>query len=109
VTAFPDAGIGRGLTLAQKAALTSGEDAWHTQAVPAAGIAAVMVADGPHGLRKQTATGSDALALSVSTPATCFPPAAGLGSSWNIELIEQVGRAIGLILPVTAQATPNGR
>jgi len=95
VTAAPDAGTVHGLTLAQKATLTSGGDAWHTQAVPAAGIAAVMVADGPHGLRKQTATGGDALALSVSTPATCFPPATGLGSSWNTALIEQVGRAIG--------------
>ncbi|MEO7261225.1 MAG: glycoside hydrolase family 3 C-terminal domain-containing protein [Jatrophihabitantaceae bacterium] len=83
------------LTLTQKASLTCGGDAWHTQAVPAAGIAAVMVADGPHGLRKQTATGGDAMALSVSTPATCFPPATGLGSSWNTTLIEQVGRAIG--------------
>jgi beta-glucosidase len=94
-TEAPDAGTAHSLTLAQRASLTSGGDAWHTQAVPAAGIAAVMVADGPHGLRKQTATGGDALALSVSTPATCFPPATGLGSSWNAALIEQVGRAIG--------------
>ncbi|HEX8305264.1 MAG TPA: glycoside hydrolase family 3 C-terminal domain-containing protein [Jatrophihabitans sp.] len=94
MTERSDAGV-HGLTLAEKASLTSGGDAWHTQAVPAAGIAAVMVADGPHGLRKQTATGGDALALSVSTPATCFPPATGLGSSWNTALIEQVGRAIG--------------
>ncbi|MDQ1720895.1 MAG: beta-glucosidase, partial [Pseudonocardiales bacterium] len=91
----PDATPVHDLTLAQKASLTSGSDAWHTQAVAAAGIAAVMVADGPHGLRKQTATGGDALALSVSTPATCFPPATGLGSSWNTGLIEQVGQAIG--------------
>ncbi|MEV8513829.1 glycoside hydrolase family 3 C-terminal domain-containing protein [Dactylosporangium sp. NPDC051484] len=89
------AGSAQDLTLAQKASLTSGGDAWHTQAIPAAGIAAVMVSDGPHGLRKQTATGEDALALSVSTPATCFPPAAGLASCWNTRLVEQVGRAIG--------------
>jgi beta-glucosidase len=95
VTEAPAAAAASELTLAEKAALTSGGDAWHTQAVPAAGIGALMVADGPHGLRKQTATGGDALSLSVSTPATCFPPAAGLGSSWNTELIEQVGRAIG--------------
>ncbi|MEV8506972.1 glycoside hydrolase family 3 C-terminal domain-containing protein [Actinoplanes sp. NPDC051475] len=84
-----------GLTLQETAALVSGADAWHTRAVPAAGIPSVMVADGPHGLRKQTATGGDALALSVSTPATCFPPAAGLSSSWNPALVEAVGRAIG--------------
>ncbi|MFL6161345.1 MAG: glycoside hydrolase family 3 C-terminal domain-containing protein [Jatrophihabitantaceae bacterium] len=95
MTEAVDAAGGPGLTLAQKASLTSGGDAWHTRAIPTAGISAVMVADGPHGLRKQTATGADALALSVSTRATCFPPATGLGSSWNTGLIEQVGRAIG--------------
>lgn len=81
------------LTAAQKAALTSGADFWHTKALPEAGVPAVALADGPHGLRKQP-EGVDGLAVGVSLPATCFPPAAGLGSSWNPELVEQVGTAI---------------
>ena len=81
------------LTLEQKAALTSGGDFWHTQALPEAGIAPVMLADGPHGLRKQP-EGGDALGIGTSVPATCFPPLVGLGSSWNRSLVEQVGRAI---------------
>ncbi|WP_244223632.1 glycoside hydrolase family 3 C-terminal domain-containing protein [Amycolatopsis circi] len=53
-----------------------------------------MVADGPHGLRKQD-TGGDHLGLGGSVPATCFPPAVGLGSSWDAELVRRVGEALG--------------
>ncbi|WP_405913554.1 glycoside hydrolase family 3 C-terminal domain-containing protein [Streptomyces sp. NBC_00963] len=81
------------LTLGQKAALTSGGDFWHTQTLPKAGIAPVMLADGPHGLRKQP-EGGDALGIGTSVPATCFPPLVGLGSSWNPSLVERAGRAI---------------
>lgn len=41
------------LTLEEKASLLGGKDFWHTKAVERLGIPAVMVSDGPHGLRKQ--------------------------------------------------------
>ena len=81
------------LTLEQKASLTSGADFWHTKAIDQVGLPAIMVADGPHGLRKQ-AGASDHLGIAGSVPATYFPPAVGLGSSWDEELIGRVGRAI---------------
>ncbi|MBR7837949.1 glycoside hydrolase family 3 C-terminal domain-containing protein [Actinospica durhamensis] len=81
------------LTTAQKAALTSGTDFWHTTALPEAGVPRLTMTDGPHGLRRQP-EGVDSLELGVSVPATCFPPAVGLGSSWNPTLVEQVGAAI---------------
>jgi len=80
------------LTLAQKAALVVGAGFWETLAVP--GIPSIMVTDGPHGLRKQ-AGGGDHLGIGDSVPATCFPPAAGIASSWNAELLERVGIALG--------------
>ena len=81
------------LTLAEKAALTSGSDFWHTQGVERAGVPAVMVTDGPHGLRKQA---DDAgLDLAGSVPATCFPTAAALASSWDADLLHRVGEALG--------------
>ena len=43
----------RSLTLEEKAGLCSGEDFWHTKAVERLGIPAMMVSDGPHGLRTQ--------------------------------------------------------
>lgn len=83
------------LTLEQKATLLSGTDFWSTRALPGHNIPSIMLTDGPHGLRKQSAA-SDHLGLNDSVPATCFPPAAGLSSSFDPELAERVGVALGL-------------
>ena len=83
------------LTLEEKASLTSGADFWTTKAIDRAGIPSVMMTDGPHGLRKQSGA-TDHLGLAASVPATCFPPAVGIGSSFDPELIERVGAAIGV-------------
>ncbi len=82
-----------GLSVEEKAALTSGESFWRTKAVGT--IPSVMLTDGPHGLRKQR-EGGDHLGLGDSVPATCFPPAVALGSSWDVELAERVGTALGV-------------
>jgi beta-glucosidase len=82
------------LTLEEKASLCSGADFWNTKAVERASVPAVMVTDGPHGLRKQT-TAADQVGLADSVPATCFPPAVALGSSFDAELVERVGQALG--------------
>jgi len=82
------------LTLEEKAALLDGADFWHTQPVERLGIPGVMVTDGPHGLRKQAGE-SDHVGLNDSVPATCFPPAAGLASTWNPELLGRIGEALG--------------
>ncbi|GAA3803581.1 aryl-beta-d-glycosidase [Cellulomonas soli] len=82
------------LTLEEKAALTSGQDFWTTEPVDRLGVASVMVTDGPHGLRKQTGA-SDHLGIGSSVPATCFPPAAALGSTWDVDLLRRVGEALG--------------
>lgn len=82
------------LTLEEKAALTSGSDFWHTDGVERLGVPTVMVTDGPHGLRKQSGS-SDHLGLAGSVPATCFPPAAALASTWDVDLLDRVGRALG--------------
>ncbi len=83
------------LTLEEKAALTSGADFWTTKAVERLGIPSVMMTDGPHGLRKQSGA-TDHLGLAESVPATCFPPAVGLAASFDPELAERVGRALGV-------------
>lgn len=83
-----------GLTLEEKAALLDGSDFWHTQGNERLGIPAIMLTDGPHGLRKQ-ATSAENLTLTTSVPATCFPPAVGLASSWDPALLRRVGEALG--------------
>ena len=82
------------LTLEEKASLCSGSDFWHTQGIDRLGIPAIMLTDGPHGLRKQAGE-SDHLGLNDSVPATCFPSAAGLGSTWDRDLLRRVGEALG--------------
>ncbi len=53
-----------------------------------------MLTDGPHGVRLQKGS-ADHLGIGDSVPATCFPPAAALGSTFDPELLERVGRALG--------------
>ncbi|GAA3944298.1 glycoside hydrolase family 3 C-terminal domain-containing protein [Actinoplanes auranticolor] len=82
------------LTLEEKASLLDGADFWRTQPVERLGIPGVMVTDGPHGLRKQAGE-SDHVGLNDSVPATCFPPAAGLASTWDTGLLARIGEALG--------------
>lgn len=78
----------------EKTALVSGADQWRTTAIPRLSIPSIMVADGPHGVRKQAESG-DHLGLGISEPATCFPPAATSANSWDPELLFAMGEAIG--------------
>jgi len=82
------------LTTEEKAALTSGRSFWETKGIDRVGIPSVYLTDGPHGVRKQR-EGGDHLGIGDSVPATCFPPAVALGSSWDAELLERVGTALG--------------
>lgn len=82
------------LTVQEKASLTTGHDFWSTSGLESANLPAVILTDGPHGLRLQAGAG-DHLGLADSIPATCFPPAVTLGSSFDVSLLERVGAAIG--------------
>lgn len=82
------------LTLEEKAGLCSGFDFWHLESVERLGIPSVMVSDGPHGLRKQQGKG-DHLGLNESIPATCFPTAVTVASSWDRALAHRMGEALG--------------
>ncbi len=81
------------LTLEEKAGLVMGSDFWHTTPVDRLGIDRIMVADGPHGLRMQPHE-SDHVGLGGSLPATCFPTASALASSWDRSLLADVGHAL---------------
>ncbi len=93
VNSSPEA-ILQALTTEEKAALCSGHNFWQTRPVDRLGIPALLLTDGPHGLRKQIG-GADHVGLQASVPATCFPSAAGLACSWNPELLELIGKALG--------------
>ncbi len=82
------------MTLEEKAAMCSGADFWHTEAVERLGIPASMVSDGPHGLRKQDDK-ADHLGVNESIKAVCFPAGCGTAASFNRELLKEMGEAIG--------------
>ncbi|MCD8511307.1 MAG: glycoside hydrolase family 3 C-terminal domain-containing protein [Bacillus sp. (in: Bacteria)] len=84
----------RQMTLEEKASLCSGKDFWHLKAINRLNIPSVMLADGPHGLRKQS-EGADHLGIHDIVPSTCFPTAVTLASSWDLELLQEVGKALG--------------
>ena len=81
------------LTTAEKAMLCSGKDFWHLHGMERLKVPAVMVTDGPHGLRKQDSS-SDQVGLHRSVPATCFPTAVTLAATWNTQLLENIGAAL---------------
>ena len=81
------------LTLEEKASLVMGGDFWHTATVERLGIEPVMVADGPHGLRMQPED-ADHAGLGGSLPATCFPTASAIASSWDRDLVAEIGSAL---------------
>ena len=82
------------LPLERQVALLSGASFWSTEAVDELGLAAVTLTDGPHGVRRQPAD-ADHLGIGDSVPATCFPTASCLASSWDPDLLESVGAALG--------------
>jgi beta-glucosidase len=82
------------LTLEEKASLCSGKNFWNLKSIDRLGIPSIMVADGPHGLRKQM-DDSDNIGLNASVPATCFPTAATLAASWDRALLGEIGKALG--------------
>lgn len=82
------------MSLTELASFTSGRNFWHVQGSERLGLAPVMITDGPHGLRKQRADG-DHVGLNESVPATCFPTASALASSWDRDLVRDVGQALG--------------
>ena len=82
------------MTLEEKAAFLSGKGEWDTRDIPRLGIPSVFCSDGPHGIRKQAGAG-DHLGLNESLPATCFPTAATIANSWNVDLGKEIGEALG--------------
>ena len=82
------------MTLEEKAGLLSGQDFWHTKPVERLGIPRTMVSDGPHGLRKQDEEG-DHLGINDSIKAVCFPAASATAASFDPDMLEKMGEALG--------------
>ncbi|HUH96597.1 MAG TPA: glycoside hydrolase family 3 C-terminal domain-containing protein [Anaerolineales bacterium] len=80
------------MTLEEKAALCVGAGPWTTLPIERLGIPEMTVTDGPHGVRRSEDVHTF---VTKSVPATCFPTAASMASTWNVDLIRKVGEALG--------------
>ena len=80
------------MTLEEKAALCTGASAWTTTPIERLGVPEMIVSDGPHGVRRV----EDVKALSSQPlPSTCFPTASCLASTWDVDLVHEMGQALG--------------
>lgn len=79
------------MTLEEKAALCTGASAWTTTPIERLGVPELICSDGPHGVRRQANVHEMG---EKSLPATCFPTASSLASSWDLDLIAQMGQAL---------------
>lgn len=82
------------MTLREKADFLTGGAFFKSRALPRLGVRDMYLSDGPHGLRKQ-AEEADHLGLNASLPSTCFPTASIMACSWDEDLGEKVGKALG--------------
>lgn len=82
------------MSLEEKALMMSGKNTWQTVDYPQYGIPSMMMSDGPHGMRTQPPEAGDHLGINVSIPATCFPTASTVSNSWDVELGEEIGKAL---------------
>ena len=80
----------RKMTLSEKVALLSGRDIWNTVPIKRLGIPSITMTDGPHGVRPTHPDVGRKMG-----PVTAFPTGISMGASWNTELVEQVGQALG--------------
>jgi beta-glucosidase len=74
------------MTIDEKIALLAGKDVWHTVPIPRLGIPSIKVTDGPNGVRGAS--------RDLGPSAVCLPVGTALGATWNVELMERLGKLL---------------
>ena len=104
------ANIQKTLTLEEKASLCSGLGLWQTRPIEEKGIPEIWMADGSNGVRimkpvnqerkqdtsdflKVTDLTQNSPTITNQYEAVCYPSGACLASTWNQELVQEIGRA----------------
>ncbi|KAK0377683.1 beta-glucosidase [Colletotrichum limetticola] len=74
------------LTLEEKISLTAGVGWWHTATVERLGIKPIRLSDGPNGVRGTH--------FFDSTPSACLPCGTAIGATFDVELVQRLGRLL---------------
>ena len=74
------------LTLDEKVSLLSGFNSWYTNKIERLDIPSIKMSDGPNGVRGDSNSGKSS---------ACFPCAISIGSTWDLDLINNIGIALG--------------
>lgn len=77
------------MSLEEKVGLLAGASMWLTVPVERLGVPAIKVTDGPNGAR-----GAGPGLFAAGTRAACLPAGISLASSWNTELVGEVGQVL---------------
>ena len=75
------------MTLEEQVSLLAGGGFWETVPIDRLGVPSIKVSDGPNGARGEGAFSSGA-------PAASFPVGISLASTWDIDLVTEIGRAL---------------
>ena len=85
------------MTIEEKATMLSGAGWMESAAIERLGIPAIKMADGPLGVRSWA--GSSAITSGANSPlkveTTSFPAGVAMAATWDTELVEREGQAIG--------------
>lgn len=79
------------MSLEEKAALCTGASVWTTTPIERLGVPEITFSDGPHGVRRVADVNN---LLANSLPATCFPTASCMASTWDVDLIHAMAQAL---------------
>ena len=72
------------LSIEEKISLLSGKGVYNTQNIDRLGLSQLELWDGPNGVRSNS-----------NETATAFPVGISMGATWNVELINELGIALG--------------
>jgi len=86
-SAAQDADLLAALSLDDKVRLLTGADNWSTCPLPAIGLRAMVVSDGPAGVRGVT--------MDERNPAASLPCPSALGATWDPALVQALAAALG--------------
>ncbi len=87
-------GIMEKMTLQDKARAVAGVGFWWTPAYPELEVPPIQVSDGPHGVRKMYDIPAEKRMGTITS--VCFPAACASACSFDPELLEEMGHALGL-------------